>query len=204
MDADKLVLDAKKIALIVVDMQNGFLDDKGFMNKMGLPITNLKPMLQPVKRLIDGCRNSGVPIIFTRYILRPDYVNAGTFGRLYAGAQEAQALAAGTWDVELHPDLEPQPADYIVDKPRYSAFVNTDLEILLKGLHADTVVLCGVTTEICVESTARDAFARDYWVVMVKDAMAAVDMARHDATLLNFEYGFGPSATVDEVIDALP
>ena len=203
MNAKKLVLDTIKTALIVVDMQNGFLDDNGFMNKMGLPISNLKSMLNPVKKLIDGCRKSGVPIIFTRYILRPDYVDAGCFARLYDGAKDAQALVAETWDVELHPELKPQPEDYIVDKTRYSAFVNTDLEILLKGLHVDTVVICGVTTEICVESTARDAFARDYWAVLVKDAVAAVDMVRHDATLLNFEYGFGPLATVEEVIEAL-
>lgn len=189
-------LDPKKTALIVVDMQNGFLDDNGFMNKMGMPITYLKPVLPKVKRLIGICRGVGIPVIYTRFVLRPDYADAGIYAMWRPRAKESKTGVAGTWDVDIHKDIAPQPNDYIVNKQRASAFYNTNMEIILRGLQAEAVLVCGVTTEVCVESTVRDAFFRDYWVVVVKDAVAAADPQRHEGSLRNIEYGFGTLATV--------
>jgi len=204
MAAEKLVLDGKKSALIVVDMLNGFLDDQGFMGKIGLPIGYLKETLSPVKRLVKTCRSTGIPVIFTRNNLQADYSDAGRMDDIFPGAKDAKLNVGGTWDVQIHQDLNPQPGDYIIDKTRPSAFFNTNLEGILRGNHIDTVVVCGVTTEVCVESTVRDAFFRDYWVVLVKDAVAAVDLARHEGTLRNVEFGFGRLASTNEVIAALP
>lgn len=80
------VVDKKKTALIVVDMQNGSLRNEGTLAKLGLDITYLKSTVQPVKRIVEVCRREGIPIIFTRYILRPDYMDAGRFPELFPGA----------------------------------------------------------------------------------------------------------------------
>ena len=198
-----LVLKKDTNALIVVDMQNGLLDKRGFMAKLGLPVEYLIPTLGPVKRLVEFCRSQGVPVIFTRYILRPDYSDAGRFAEVFPTAKDKGAMISGTWGVEIHPELGPQPSDYVVDKTRYTAFYNTNLDAILEKLQVATLVVCGVTTEMCVESTIRDAFFRDYRIVLVKDAVAAVDPVRHEGTLRTIGYGFGDLATVDEVILAM-
>lgn len=105
--------------------------------------------------------------------------------------------------MELDPRMDVQTADYILDKNRYSSFYNTNLEVILRGLAVDTLIICGVTTEICVESTIRDAYFRDYKVLVPEDAVAAMDVARHQGTLLTIRYGFGTVTRTAEVIDSL-
>ena len=204
MTSEKLNIDERKTALIVVDMTNAFLDDRGSMVKLGLSVDNLKATLPPVKRLVEACRIAHIPVIFTRNNLQSDYSDAGRLADLRPAAKAEQHNVGGTWGVEIHPELNLQASDYVIDKTRASAFYNTNLDGILRGRHIETVVVCGVTTEICVESTVRDAYFRDYWVVVVKDAVAAVDSSRHAGSLLNIEFGFGRLATTDEVIAALP
>lgn len=196
-------LHANRTAMIVVDMQNAFLSGEGSIAKMGMDISELKKTIGPVGRLIDACHRANVPIIFTRYVLRPDYKDAGLRAERRPGAQEVKSLVAGTWDVELDPRMDAWPEDYILDKTRYSSFYNTNLEVILRGLQVDTLVVCGVTTEICVESTVRDAYFRDFKILVPQDAVAAMDVARHEGTLRTIEYGFGTVATSDGVINRL-
>ena len=198
-----IALDKKKTACIVVDMQGGFLWDDGFMARFGLDITYLKKTVEPVRRVIQACRVAGVPIIFTRYILRPDYSDAGLFAEKFPGAKGEKAMFPDAFDTDIDERLKPQPDDFIVDKTRYSAFYCTHMDVILRGLGVDTVIICGVTTEICVESTIRDAFFRDFKIIMVTDAVAAVDPKRHEGTLQTIEYGFGTLVTTDQLADAL-
>ena len=197
------IFDKDKTALIVVDMQNCFIYDNSLLAKLGLDNTHLKPTVEPVRRLVEVCHKEGVPVIFTRYILRPDYKDAGRIVDLFPDARDLQALVSGTRNVEIVDDLGAQPSDFIVDKTRYSAFYNTNLEVILRGLGVDTVIVCGVTTEICVESTIRDAFFRDYRIVVPSDAVAAIDPVRHEGTLRTVAYGFGKVTVTDEVLKAL-
>ena len=197
------LLDNVKTALIVVDMQNAFLSDEGSMAKTGMDISELKRTVAPVARLVDACHSASVPIIFTRYVLRADYKDAGLRGERRPGLKEFNSLVAGTWDAELDPRMDSRPEDYILDKTRYSSFYNTNLEVILRGLEVDALVVCGVTTEICVESTIRDAYFRDFKILVPQDAVAAMDVARHQGTLRTIQYGFGTVTTSDEVINAL-
>lgn len=105
--------------------------------------------------------------------------------------------------MELDPRMDAQPRDYILDKMRYSSFYNTSLEVILRGLDVDTLVVCGVTTEICVESTIRDAYFRDYKIFVPEDAVAAMDVDRHRGTLKTIQYGFGTVTSSDAIINAL-
>ena len=192
-----------KTAMIVVDMQNGFLDDGGSMAKTGMDIRELKKTVAPVCRLVDACHNAGIPIIFTRMVQRADFKDAGIRIERRPALKEVNSLVAGTWDMELDPRMDAKPEDYILDKNRYSSFYNTNLELILRGLAVDTLIICGVTTEICVESTIRDAFFRDFKIVVPEDAVAALDVIRHEGTLLTIKFGFGTVTTTAEIIDGL-
>ena len=198
-----VTLDALNPATIVVDMQNAFLDDHGSVSTMGLDITYLKETVDPVMRLVEACHDVSVPIIFTRYVLRADYTDAGLREERRPGACTSGSLVAGTWDAELDPRMDARPADYILDKTRYSSFYNTNLEVILRGLQVDTLIVCGVTTEICVESTIRDAYFRDFRILVPYDAVAATDVDRHLGTLRTIEYGFGTVTNTNTLIDAI-
>ena len=198
-----IALEGLTPAMIVVDMQNAFLDDRGSVAALGLDITYLKQTIAPVTRLVDACHNAGVPIVFTRYVLRADYADAGLRKLLRPSAHNFRSLVAGTWDADLDPRMDVRHTDYILDKTRYSSFYNTNLEVILRGLEIDTLIVCGVTTEICVESTVRDAFFRDYRIFVPADAVAATDVERHHGTLRTIEYGFGTVTTTDSLVHAL-
>lgn len=204
-DADQPPLQLKpdETALIVVDMQNAFIRDEGFMAKLGLDISRCKETVQPIRGLIDACHGAGVPIVFTRMSLRADYKDAGLFGVLFPGAKEAGAMVANSWDAAIIDELKPIDPDWILDKTRYSAFYNTNLDDILRSLRTKTVIMTGVTTNICVESTLRDAFFRDYFVVLPVDGTAAVAEAMEAGTFLTVKYGFGRLTTSEEILEAL-
>ena len=203
MPSDNESLSGSKVAMIVVDMQNAYLDDEGSMNKSGMDITELKKTVLPVSSLITACRSADVPIIFTRYVLRADYKDAGLRSVRGPKFKEINSLVMGTWDSELDPRMDQRLEDYVLDKTRYSSFYNTSLEVILRGLGVDTLIVCGVTTEICVESTIRDAYFRDFKIIVPKDAVAAMDIGRHKGTLATIEFGFGSVTTSAELINDL-
>jgi ureidoacrylate peracid hydrolase len=203
MPSDNKSLSESKVAMIVVDMQNAYLDDEGSMNKSGMDITELKKTVLPVSSLITACRSADVPIIFTRYVLRADYKDAGIRSVRGPKFKEINSLVMGTWDSELDPRMDQRLEDYVLDKTRYSSFYNTSLEVILRGLGVDTLIVCGVTTEICVESTIRDAYFRDFKIIVPKDAVAAMDIGRHKGTLATIEFGFGSVTTSAELINDL-
>jgi ureidoacrylate peracid hydrolase len=190
-------------ALIVIDMQNGFCRPEGFMNKIGLDYTTSEAAVGPVGRLLASSRDAGIPIFFTRYTLNEDYSDAGLILELFPAIKEARGIVRDTWDADIVDELKPLPGERVVDKTRYSAFYDTDLEQQLRNLGVDTLIVCGVTTNICVESTVRDAFFRDIRVVVPSDATAAVTTELHEGALRDFEYGFGRVATVDEIAETL-
>lgn len=191
---------AETKALIVVDMQNGFLKPDGFMAKAGLNIDQCVAAIAPNQRVIAACRATKIPVIFTRYTLRPDYKDAGLLGEIYPALKESKAMVVGTRDWEIAEELKPMPDDIILDKQRYSSFYNTNLEVLLRGLGVTLVVVTGVTTNICVESTVRDAFFRDFKVTVLEDCVGAVDDMMQQGPLHSFRYGFGDVMRSDEFI----
>jgi len=196
-------LTAETKALIVVDMQNGFLKPDGFMVKAGLNIDQCIAAIGPNQSVIAACREEGIPVIYTRYSLRPDYKDAGLLTSLYPGFESTNAMVIGTRDWEIAEELKPMDGDIIVDKQRYSAFYGTNLEVTLRGLGATLVVITGVTTNICVESTVRDAFFRDFKVTVLEDCVGAVDSMMQEGPLHSFRYGFGDVLKSDEFIAAI-
>ena len=190
-------------ALIVVDMQNCCLADEGSMAKVGLDISDLKTTVPPVQRLIAASRAAGIPVVFSQYEFRSDYSDGGLLVELYPALREVGGMVAGTWDAAFDSRLTVEPSDIVISKARYSAFYGTDLEQVLRERGVRTLIICGVTTEMCVESTLRDGFFRDFHIVLAADAVASVDRARHAATLQTVEYGFGAVLSTNDIILAL-
>jgi ureidoacrylate peracid hydrolase len=193
-------LNAENKALIIVDMQNAFCDDNGFMTRIGLNVDQCKAAVAPNKRVLERCRELDIPVIFTRYWLRPDYKDAGLFENLFPGSHQAQAMVSGTWDAEITPDLAPLEGEYVVDKQRYSAFYETNLDLILRSLGTTMVVVTGVTTNICVESTVRDAMFRDYKVTVIEDCTGAVDELMQKGAIHTFRYGFADVISSEDFI----
>jgi ureidoacrylate peracid hydrolase len=196
-------LTTEKKALVVVDMQNGFLKPDGFMANAGLNIDQCIAAVAPNQKVIAACRDAKIPVIFTRYTLRPDYKDAGLLGAIYPALKESSAMVVGTRDWEIIDELAPMSDDIIVDKQRYSAFYNTNLEVTLRALDVTLLVVTGVTTNICVESTVRDAFFRDFKVTVLEDCVGAVDEMMQQGPLHSFRYGFGDVMKSDEFIAAV-
>lgn len=186
-------------ALIVVDMQNGFCHDDGFMHTVGLDHTTSMAAIGPVSRLVSAARAAEVPIFFIVYELNADYSDAGLLVERRPAIVAARGMVRGTWDAQIVDELTPLPGDRVISKTRHSAFYRTDLEEQLAALGIDTVIVCGVTTNVCVTSTVRDAYFRDVRVTVPSDATAAVTPAFHDGALADVEYSYGTVTSVAEL-----
>jgi ureidoacrylate peracid hydrolase len=192
-------LHIKDTALVVVDMQNAFLDEKGSMVARGFDTTPLLPSVDPCAELIGLARAAGVQVVYTRFVYRPDYKDAGVAVRHFTpNTITTNSLTAGTWDVEIIERLAPQLGDIVIDKNRPSAFINTPLEGILRNLRIRSLVICGITTNICVETTARDASQRDYETFVVSDATAEYDSNRYAVALQTLGFLFARIVTVDD------
>jgi nicotinamidase-related amidase len=162
-------IEPRKTALIVVDMQNDFLEFPSLVNRAAQVI------LPNLRRAIDFCHQNEIRVVYTTHVHRHDGSDLGLFAISSPKIASGAILADGAPGAEIHPAIAPLAGDIIVKKHRYSAFYGTDLEIILRGLAVDTVVIAGVTTENCCHATARDAFFRDYRVVFLSDATGAPD-----------------------------
>ena len=178
-------------ALIVIDMTNGWCSPDGHMTKLGFDTNMCRETVDKCSSLIKSARQSKVPVIFTRHIYREDYSDSGFIvDEIMPQLKLVKPASANAWSNQIVSQLEPQPEDIIVKKNRYSAFFSKDFTNHLKRLSITDLVLCGVTTSMCVESTARDAAQRDYRTFVVKDATADIEVIRHERALINLEFGF--------------
>lgn len=192
-----------RTALLVIDMQNGFCAPEGSFGALGLDVSMCTAAVPACARLVEAAHAAGVPVVYTRYVYRADYRDGGVLVQeILPAMAEVESLAAGTWDAELVDALVPTEEDFLVDKNRYSAFYATGLEPILTSLGIRNVVLCGVTTNMCVETTARDASQRDYRVFVVSDATGELDRTRHDHALGTIGFGFGAVVASDQVLAA--
>jgi ureidoacrylate peracid hydrolase len=191
-------------ALLVTDMQNAFCHRDGSFERMlkgtELSIDMCVAAVAPCAALVAGAREAGVPVIFTKYVYQRGYADRDVLLEKVPAIEANGALLDGSWDCEVIDDLVPGPNDYVIEKSRYSAFIGTRLEPLLDGLGVDTLVICGVTTNVCVETTARDAAQRRYQVIVVSDATGELTEGRHASALDILQYGFADVVDTREVL----
>jgi ureidoacrylate peracid hydrolase len=190
-------------ALLVIDMQNGFLRPNGFFAKGGLDWTRCAATIEPTARAIAVARAAKVPVVFTRYTLKPDYSDAGLLAEWRPRLKAVGAMVRDTRDWQICEELTPDPSDLIVDKTRYSAFHKTGLAQTLRARGVTLVAIAGVTTNMCVESTVRDAFTLDFKVVVLEDCVGAPEEIMQRGPLESFRYGFGDVISSSDWRDAL-
>lgn len=183
-----------RAAVLVVDVQNDFCADQGVFGKAGNDLSMVQAMVPRLERLIEGARQAGVPVMFIQAIYDPVYLPPAWYERNARLDFEVPRCLSGSWGAEFY-RVAPLPGETVVVKHRYSAFVGTEVDLLLRSRGIQTVVMTGVATNICVESTARDAFMRNYYVVLVDDCSAAYRQEHHQGTLGNIELGFGVVTT---------
>ncbi len=180
-------------ALLVVDMQMFFLDPASPTFTCGGVA-----VLPAVQRLIDAFRRARRPVIFTRHVHHPADLDAGIMGWWWEGK-----CLEGSPESEIHADLAPLPGEKVVLKHRYSAFYNTDLETVLRCLKVEDIVVSGIMTNMCCESTARDAYYRDYRVFLPADGTGSICEEMHLASLLNLAFGFAYVTTCEAITAGL-
>lgn len=207
-------LDIGKLAVIVVDMQNAFASPGGMFDLAGHDISGAGAVVEANVRLLDAARAAGVPVIYLQMSFKPDLSDAGDETspayhkelalRMMRERPESKFLIENSWDWQIVDRLSPQPSDIVVRKSRYNGFTGTNLDELLKARGIRYLLFTGIATNICVESTARNAFFLEYWPILVEDAIshAGPDFTRQ-ATLWNFENVLGWVTTASDVIETL-
>lgn len=184
-NSDARALIEGNAVLIVIDIQGGDVEQDGRSDEPSIPLMDgYDDRMQGAPALIAKARACGVPIVFFQEAHRRNLVD---FGRELDGA-EGVHLLEGDPGTELWPALDMRPDDYFIRKRRYSCFFGTELEILLKGLGADTLILIGGHTDVCVHYTFVDAHQHDYFCRVVEDIVAGSSQDAHDAALRAMEY----------------
>lgn len=189
----RMELQVEKSALIVVDMQKFFLDPESptFTCGGAAIIPNLK-------KLIASFRAVGRPVIYTCHVHHPDGWDAGIMKWWWEGM-----CLEGSEASRVHDEITPDPSEKIIYKHRYSAFYNTDLETVLRCRGITDLVITGIMTNLCCESTARDAYFRDYRIFFLADGTGSVNEDMHLASLLNLAFGFAYVTTTQAILKAL-
>jgi ureidoacrylate peracid hydrolase len=206
----------QETALIVVDMQNAYASQGGYLDLAGFDVSATAPVIANIKRAISTARAAGVKVIFFQNGWDNQYVEAGGQGSPNWHKSNAlktirkhpelmgKLLAKGDWDYDLVDELQPQPGDIVIPKPRYSGFFNTQLDSLLRSYGIHHLVFTGIATNVCVESTLRDGFFLEYFGIVLADAThQAGPLFAQQAALYNIETFFGWVSDVDSFCDAL-
>jgi ureidoacrylate peracid hydrolase len=191
----------EKTRLIVVDVQNDFLADGGWFDRSGQELSLMRRAVDDLVEFIPLARSAGVRPIFVRAIYDEKWLSRPMLERHELVGFDTRHCQSGTWGAEFY-KVAPEDGDDVVVKHRYSAFIGTDLDPLLRAQGVENLIFNGVTTNVCVESTARDAYMHDYHILVVSDLTATYAQAPHEATLENIRRAFGRVVTSGEILEA--
>ncbi len=211
-----ITIDLDRTALIVVDMQNAFASPGGMLDLAGIDVRPAGDVIANARLVCEAARDAEIPVVYLTIGYPPDQSTAG--GPDSPNPQKEFALCLmrerpelrgklltfGTWDFEIVPELAPQPPDTVIVKSRYSGFHGTDLDSVLRSRRIRNLLMVGIASNVCVESTIRDAYFLEYWPVMVADAtMPAGSAEIQRATVYNVQTFFGWVTSSEDVATAL-
>lgn len=209
-------LNAQNTALIIIDMQIDFCSKGGYIDQMGFDTSVTKPVIHPIKRLLETVRTiPDFTVIYTRLGFRPDLSNAAP-NRLWRSKQLGteigtkgplgRYLVVGEPGMEIIPEVAPMEGEIVIDKPGLGGFYATDLDFILRNKGIQNLIITGVTTDVCVHTTMREANDRGYECLLLKDCTRATIHSNYVATLeMTTTQGgmFGTVSDSESVIEAL-
>ncbi len=193
-------------ALVVIDMQNSLCAHEGSYEKFGADISVYRKIIPNVKKIVDACHKLHVPVFYTQQVREASGIDLLTRRhriiprRRLEFIEGVPACVRGTWDAAIIDELMPTEDDHIVMKRRDSAFQDTEFELWLESIGADTVIYTGIDTCICVENSVREGFNRGWDVILVEDAVASSWQKLHKATLEKVRGSFGLVLTTEQLI----
>ena len=209
-------VELEKCAVVVVDMQNAFASKGGMLDIAGADIYDAPRVVTSIKTILDAARRVNVPVVYVQLGYKPDLSNSGGPNSPnwhkelamhlmnWRTELKGKLLTEGTWDFEIVQELKPEPGDLVVIKTRYSGFAGTTLDSQLRTRGIRYLFFAGIATNVCVESTLRDAYFQDYWPILIADsAMPAGPAMLHEATLYNVENFFGWTIQAEEFVRAM-
>lgn len=205
--------DVSSSALIVVDVQNDFVSEGGYFDRMakkhpesGVDREFLASTIPNIRRLVEAFRAAGRPVLYVKHVVEADYLDA-TFPYwrmpLDPGPVASQFIVQGTWGAEIVDELKPAPGEKVVVKKGFNGFHRTPLEAILRNLGVTTCVMTGVTTCVCVSSTTRAGVERNFKMIFVSDCTAEIHREWHEAELATMNWVYADVVTTDQVLQVL-
>lgn len=185
-------------AVVLIDLQNDLLHAEGWYAGQGIDISHMRRVIEPTKRLLEAAREMGLPVIWTRHGFQNE-TDAGTFTRLRPFLRDG-GFREGSWGYGVYEEFEILPNERTVHKSRLSAFYNTNLELLLRGFHVETVIFTGILTNQCVAATSKDAMYRDMNAVVVEECTGTTMPELHEPVLKCIEVGWGSVRSLESTV----
>jgi ureidoacrylate peracid hydrolase len=196
-------------ALLVVDVQNGFMSKGGSYDLLGMNVSNYQKIIPKLKELISICRKYNVPIFYTQAVRELSGIDLLTKTHKILPKSREERIkrrpicVRGTWDAKIVNEVKPTNKDHIVIKRRDSAFQDTETEVWLNSLKINTLIFCGIDTSICVETSLRDGFNKGYDVILISDATASANIRHYKTTIEHVKEYYGLVMKVNELKEVL-
>ena len=197
-------------ALVVIDVQNGFVSKGGSYDLLGMDTSNYRQVIPRIRELIELCRENSIPVFYTQAVRESSGIDLLTrTHNILPKSREERIMkkpicVRGTWDADIVADVAPRPGDHVVIKRRDSAFHDTEIKVWLSSLGIDTLIFSGIDTSICVETSLRDAFNLGYDVVLIADATISSNRKHYESTIDNIKDYYGLVMNLSEFSGYIP